>query len=373
MTLKLNGITWEHDRGYGSMAAAAMEYRAVRPDVEVVWEQRSLQAFADQPLEELVENYDLLVIDHPHIPQAAEAGLLAALDVPEYERELAEFARRAVGRSHESYQHLGRQWGLASDAACQVSAFRPDLMDSHPQSWAEVLNLAREGRVVWPYKPVDAFSSLVTVAAGLGEEAMRVEGVFLSADTLAQALEILRELARHVPDECRTWNPIQTCDALAESDTFAYSPLLFGYTNYSRTQFRTHRLQFVDIPASKQGVAGSLLGGAGVAVSARSAHIPQATDFAFWVSSGPTQAGAYYDGGGQPGHADAWESDRTNADSLDFFRGTRATIEGAYLRPRSVGYIELQNSVSPLVTEAIAGELEDSVLKRRLDQATESL
>jgi len=42
------------------------------------------------------------------------------------------------------------------------------------------------------------------------------------------------------------------------------------------------------------------------------------------------QEGVYYDAGGQPGNAVAWESDRTNADSLDFFRGTRATLEGAY-------------------------------------------
>jgi len=370
MTVKLTGITWEHERGYGSMAAAALEYRAVRPDVEVTWEQRSLQAFADQPLEDLVKAYDLLVIDHPHIPHAVEAGLLAPLDVAEYESQLAGLASRAVGLSHESYQHLGRQWGLASDAAAQVAVFRPDLLDTPPRTWVEVLDLARDGRVVWPYKPVDAYSSLLTVASGLGENAMRTEGVFLEAETLAEALAILRELAHHVPVACRGWNPIQAADALAESNTLAYCPLLFGYTNYSRAGFRAHRLKHVDIPSSRRGVSGSLLGGAGVAVSALSAHVSEAIDFAYWVSSGPVQEGAYYNGGGQPGHADAWESERPNADSLDFFRGTRATLEGAYLRPRAAHYIELQNSVSPLVTQAIAGEMDDSTLKRRLDEAT---
>lgn len=371
MTVKLTGITWEHERGYGSMAAAAVAYRAVRPGVEVTWEQRSLQAFADQPLEDLVEQYDLLVIDHPHIPHAAEAGLLAPVDVDSHEEDLAVLASRAVGRSHESYQHLGRQWGLASDAAAQVAVYRPDLLSAPPRTWDEVLALAREGLVVWPHKPVDAYSSLITVAAGLGEDAMRRAGVFLGEEVLAEALGMLRELARHVPAECREWNPIQTADAVAESDTFAYCPLLFGYTNYSRAGFRPHRLQFIDIPSSRRGVSGSLLGGAGVAVSARSARIPEAIDFAYWVASGPVQEGVYYGGGGQPGHADAWESDRTNADSLDFFRGTRATLEGAYLRPRAARYIDLQNSVSPLVTQAIAGEMDDATLKRRLDEATE--
>ncbi len=76
----------------------------------------------------------------------------------------------------------------------------------------------------------------------------------------------------------------------------------------------------------------------------------------------------YYDGGGQPGNAVAWESDRTNADSLDFFRGTRATLEGAYVRPREVGYIELQNELSPLVTDALLGRLTDEQLIAALDE-----
>ena len=97
MTTVLKGITWEHARGYGSVAAAAEAYRSVAPDVEVRWEQRSLQAFADQPLESLVEQYDLLVIDHPHIPLAAEHGLFARLDGVGHD-ERARRPRDPVGR-----------------------------------------------------------------------------------------------------------------------------------------------------------------------------------------------------------------------------------------------------------------------------------
>ena len=81
------------------------------------------------------------------------------------------------------------------------------------------------------------------------------------------------------------------------------------------------------------------------------------------------QEGVYYDGGGQPGNAVAWDSDRTNADSLDFFRGTRATLEGAYVRPRKTGYIDLQDEVSPLVTAALRGEISDATLIDRLNAA----
>ena len=71
----LRGITWEHARGYGSVLAASTRYQADHPDVRIEWDYRSLQAFADRPLSSLVQDYDLLVIDHPHIPGAAEEGL----------------------------------------------------------------------------------------------------------------------------------------------------------------------------------------------------------------------------------------------------------------------------------------------------------
>ena len=79
--------------------------------------------------------------------------------------------------------------------------------------------------------------------------------------------------------------------------------------------------RYIDIPTSRRGVSGSLLGGAGIAVSAASQHPEQAISHAFWLDSAEVQEGVYYDAGGQPGNAVAWESDRTNADSLDFFRG----------------------------------------------------
>lgn len=368
MTTILRGITWEHARGYGSVVAAAEAYRAVAPDVEVRWEFRSLQAFADQPLEQLVEQYDLLVIDHPHIPFAARHGLFLPLDGAGHDEQLAVLAGQSVGASHESYAHDGHQWALATDAAAQVAAYRPDLLPEPPRDWPAVLALAAEGRVLWPYKPVDSFSSLVTVASGNGEEPMRTPGVFLSADALAQAMQTLRRLAALVPERNREWNPIEAADALSSGDRYAYVPLMFGYTNYSRPGFREHRLKYVDIPASARGVRGAVLGGAGVAVSARTRHPDQAIAHAFWLASAEVQEGVYFDGGGQPGNAVAWESDRTNADSLDFFRGTRATLEGAYLRPRFVHYIELHNEISPLVTSALGGELTDEQLRERLDE-----
>ena len=370
MTTTLRGITWEHARGYGSVVAAAAAYRGTNPEVEVVWEFRSLQAFADHPIEELAGEYDLLVIDHPHIPHAAENGLFAALDGGEHDTELALLASQSVGRSFESYSSAGRQWALPIDAAAQVAAYRPDLLAEPPRDWPAVLDLAREGRVLWPGKPIDAFSSLVTVSSNAGADPMGADGLFLPEQDALRALGLLHELAAHVPIENLSWNPIQVADALADGDRFAYSPLLFGYTNYSRAGFRSHRLRYVDIPSGARGVAGSLLGGAGIAVSAQCSSRAEAVDFAFWLASAPVQAGVYFDGGGQPGNAVAWDDDRTNDLTLDFFRGTRATLDGASLRPRTAGFVELQDRLSVLVTRALLGELSDQQCVQALNDLT---
>ena len=370
MTVELRGITWEHARGYDSVVAAAEAYRVVDPDIFVRWEFRSLQAFADHPIDQLAEHYDLLVVDHPHIPLAAERGLFACLDGTGHDDELRTLAAQSVGRSHESYQHLGSQWALATDAAAQVAAYRPDLLPDPPEDWAGVIELAREGRVLWPAKPIDAFSSLVTVAANAGSPPMAGDGVFLPEAPARAALDLLHELAASVAPDNLAMNPIQVADALAADNRYLYSPLLFGYTNYSRAGFRANRLRYTNIPAGALGVSGSLLGGAGIAVSARSRHCDEATRHAFWLASAPVQAGVYFDGGGQPGNAFAWDDDRTNLETLDFFRGTRATLEGAYLRPRSASYIELQDALSPIVTRTMARELSDDECIRQLNDLT---
>jgi multiple sugar transport system substrate-binding protein len=117
-------------------------------------------------------------------------------------------------------------------------------------------------------------------------------------------------------------------------------------------------------------VSGSLLGGAGVAISAQTEHLAEALEYAFWLDSAAVQSGVYFDGGGQPGNAVAWDDDRTNAETLDFFRATRATLEGAYLRPRHRGYIALQDAASPLVTRALEGGLTDDQLVEQLNDLT---
>ncbi len=368
----LKGMTWDHPRGYDPMVATSAAYARSHPDVQITWEKRSLQAFADFPVEQLAEMYDLIVIDHPHAGFVAREGCLLPLDVPSRAAELAELARNSIGGSHESYQYDGRQWALAIDAATQVACYRPDLLDQPPVSWDEVIELGRTGRVIWPIKPIDALMSFFTLAANRGTPCRTdSQGELLPTEIAIVVLQQLRALAEVVPEECLGMNPIQAYErmAAAENQVIAYCPLGYGYTNYARAGFRPHWLKFTDIPESipDAGPRGSALGGTGIAVSSRCRYPEVAIDYGYWIASESCQCGLYFDAGGQPAHAAAWEDLHCNELTLDFFRGTRRTLDSVYLRPRFPGYLHFQNRAGDLVNACLAGRATPQETARQLN------
>jgi multiple sugar transport system substrate-binding protein len=83
------------------------------------WEPRSLKDFGVASVEDLARDYDLVVIDHPHIGLIAETGCAVPLDEMAAPGDLAALGACSHGRSHQSYHYGGRQWALAVDAACQ--------------------------------------------------------------------------------------------------------------------------------------------------------------------------------------------------------------------------------------------------------------
>src|SRR3954471_5705657 len=76
----LKGITWNHSRGLVPMVATAQRFSELNPGVEITWEKRSLQEFADFSIQQLAERFDLLVIDHPWAGFASRTRSILALD-----------------------------------------------------------------------------------------------------------------------------------------------------------------------------------------------------------------------------------------------------------------------------------------------------
>jgi multiple sugar transport system substrate-binding protein len=355
----LKGMTWDHPRAIDGLHACAAELeRDFSTTIE--WSARSLLAFGDQHISEFASDYDLLIIDHPHIPDAVVANAVLPIDDIIPPADLAQLELESVGQSHNSYRYRDHVWAFAIDTAAQVSVYRAGSAGV-PPFWSDVLADARAGRVLWPYKPVDAFSTFATLMAQLGKPLLRPEEL-LNRAAAEQALAMMIELAAHVPEVCAKSNPIDVAEMLSGSTDYDYAPALYGYTNYSRVGFRPHRLHYDDVVSFDGLASGSQLGGAGIAVSATTKHPELAAAIAAYLSLARAQSGAYTVGGGQPGNLRAWLNPHLNEITGNFFRNTLRTLERAWVRPRVFGYPDYQFAVSQIIHEVL--------INRRLNAST---
>jgi multiple sugar transport system substrate-binding protein len=353
----LRGVTWDHVRGLGGLRATAATYAAARPGVRVEWTTRSLQAFADQPVDELARRFDLIYLDHPAVGEAVARSCLVPLDEHLDAATLAEQAAGSVGRSAESYEWEGHRWALATDAAAQVAAYRPDLLEragvAVPRTWPEALEAAAALRRanMWaalPAIPVDAVCAFLAVCAALGEAPFHAGRVAPPA-TGREALGLLRAFLARCHPASLDWNPPRMLEHMGTGDEVAYCPLAFGYANYARPGFRDHLVLAAPPPAGDDGVPRGTLGGAGLAVSAASPAVAAAVRYAAFVADPHTQRTTYFQAGGQPGHRAAWTDPVVDAAASGFFGATLAALDAALLRPRHDGFLGFQEAAGDLL------------------------
>jgi len=94
-----------------------------------------------------------------------------------------------------------------------------------------------------------------------------------------------------------------------------------------------------------------------------------AADYAFWIAGAECQKGLFFENGGQPAHAAAWDDAACNEACDGFFRRTRETLETSWLRPRYDGYMGLQDRGGDLVQAHLKGEAAAEATLDALDAA----
>ncbi|MCF7352968.1 extracellular solute-binding protein [Vibrio sp. CK2-1] len=370
--ITLKGITWNHTRGFTPMVATAQRFEELNPDVRIVWEKRSLQAFADEPIDQLAERYDLLVIDHPWAGFAAKTGVIEALDNILPSEFLADQAEHSVGYSHESYSYNDQQWALAMDAATPVASARMDLLTANsftmPQTWDDLMAVAKKGMVAVPSIPQDTLMNFYMLCCTLGEDPCVQADKVVSDEVGITALEMLRELSSYLDPDCFDWNPIKVYEAMTQTDKFAYCPFAYGYSNYAKPGYARKILKFSDtVDLNGNGRLITTIGGTGFAVSAKCQHKDIAAQYATFVANPEMQANFFIEFGGQPGHRYAWESEFANKTSNQYFTDTLPTLERAYLRPRYAGHMYFQDNAGAPIREYLMKGGDAKALLTRLN------
>jgi multiple sugar transport system substrate-binding protein len=374
MPVRLTILCWDHPRCVNPVRAAAAAWEASHPEVRFAVTARPLAAFNDQPLTEIARTADLLFIDHPMVGRAAREEALMPLETLLDRGVLADLAANSIGGSHDSYHWQGSQWATAVDAACQVAVVDDSRMagSETPRSWDDVLAVARRtpGAVAIPLYPSDAVLSLLSVSADLRTAGMTDENLWPM-----EAVDLMVELARVVDPRSFGLNPPGLLDLMSSTESQevpAYAPLLFGYTNYQRPRALGRRLRFCTPPSVGERPA-AVLGGAGLAVSAHSAHPEVAAAFAGWMAGAAVQRTVVLPHGGQPAARSVWLDRAADTVVGGFFSATRTTIESSHRRPRDPWWPAYQDVAGFRLAQGLrAGDAASSIhrdLTRLLDQA----
>ena len=376
----LRGITWDHPRGFDCLAGALPEFHRDHPDIKVTWTKRSLRDFGEAPIDDLAEKFDLIVVDHPFCGRAAATGCLLNLEPLLGKPAIDAFVADAVGPSAISYHYKDGVWALPTDAAAQVCSYRPDLLEAIgmevPSTWQEVVTLARVAReagkwVMLPAVPIDAICSFLTLTANLGHALKDDDVDFIETAVVEHALAMLGEIIAIAHPASLKLNPIQAYELMTNSDDIVYVPLAFGYSNYARGE-GSPRLRFGNIAGpGKDPSAGSILGGAGCAITKACEHVSAAITYLQYVHAPSHQRGLYFDCGGQPGSRSAWTDSRTNASCANFFKDTLGTLDKAYLRPRFDGFIPFFEDAGRTINSFLRNDISARSTVQRLRSSYE--
>lgn len=368
----LRGIAWNHSRGFPPLVATAQRFEELQPGVEIRWEKRSLHDFGHADLRPLAEYYDLAVIDHPMMGIARESHALLDLNTLLDQPFVAELASDSAGKSYESYCYKEGLFALPIDAAAPAASYRPDLLERRgaelPKSWDDVLGLARRKLVIMPGFHVDVFLNFLALyVSERGTAVWDSEGSF-DGETARICLNQMRELASCMPDEIYAWNPIRIYEHMVATDLHAYCPFAYTYSNYSRAGFAERQLLFSNpVALSGDRPLRTVLGGTGLAISARCKAVTVALSYAKCVTSAEWQRTLYALSGGQPSRRSAWQDKTVNQVSSGFFERTLNTVESAFLRPRYPGYIQFQEAAGLSIVEYLRNGGNPTLVVRKLE------
>jgi multiple sugar transport system substrate-binding protein len=344
--VSLGVLAWDHPRATVPLAASSQAWQRLTGEPLEI-QTRSLRSFGDDV--PTAVGADLVLIDHPHVGQAAVGGAILALDDLLGAAELATLAADSAGASHASYEYDGQHWAVAIDASCQAMAVSVAWGDEglpDPATWDAVVAVAHErpGRVALPLTPAHAISALLSLIA---TREVFAEGERLAApETLGWATHMLSELAAAGPSDAFNWEPPEALERLADGELICI-PLVYAYVGYD--------VIWRSAPAYRPyGRPGSILGGVGAAVLSGSADPTGAARLAAWLGSPAVQLELVRAAGGQPATRSAWIA--PGGDPL--FAAVLPTLEASQVRPRDPWWPTFQRS---------AGEFLASGLRERRD------
>lgn len=343
------------------MVAVSQRYEELHPGVRIHWEKRTLDEFGHKPIDQMIHNYDLIVIDHPWAGFCFDRNLVLDLKRLLSPLQWDELEQNSVGKSFESYHYENKLLAIPIDAAAPAPSWRPDLMAERnlqlPATWDDLIGLADQKQAIMPGFGADLFLNWMMLLHALNANPFTELDQICDKDKALEAMLLLKRLAESMPEEMFEWNPIKTAELMTQSDDFAYCAFAYSYGNYCRPSYVEKPLKYGNHIQFNKKPLRSILGGTGLSISAGCKEVPLAVDFSMYCAGATMQSSLYTYAGGQPVRNEAWLSKDLNSFGGGFFADSYAAHEEALLRPRYNGYVAFQEKGGLPLQQFVKGEI----------------
>ena len=362
----IKGITWNHSRAFPPLVAVSQRYEELHPGVRIHWDKRTLDEFGHKPIDQLIHDFDLIVIDHPWAGFCFSRNIVCDQKKFLSTAQWNELDQSCVGASFKSYVFDDRLLAIPIDMATPVPSWRPDLMEKNelqlPCTWEELIALADKKFVVMPGFGADLFLNWLMLLHALDARPFANAETIAEKEKAIEAALLLKRLAEPMPKEITNWNPIVIAELMTRQDSFAYCPFAYSYGNYARPSFVNKPLQYGNLIQLNGKPLRSILGGTGIAISSGCKEKELAFDFSLYCAGEAVQSQIYTYAGGQPVRKEAWQSEALTTFTGGFFRDSYLSHENALVRPRYDGYVPLQEKAGVPLQQFILGEISNDRL-----------
>ena len=375
MSTLIKGIAWNHSRAFPPLVATAQRYEELHPDTRIQWEKRSLDEFGHQPIDQMVEAYDLIIIDHPWAGFCFQKHLVLDLKPHLNLEQWRDLETNSIGKSFTSYYFQDKLMAVPIDAATPSASYRQDLLQKHsislPDNWDQLLLLADQKKVVMPAFGADLFLNWSMLVEALEGDLVVDKDQICKPEIGRQSMELLRRLSEPMPDQIYDANPIQVAEWMTQTDEIFYCPFAYSYNNYCRESFCGNRkLSYAPLVTLHGNTPlRSIIGGTGIAISSQCKEPQPALDYALFTGSREVQSGIYSLAGGQPSRRDSWRDLQDNPLYGGFYKDAFSDQERALIRPRYSGYVPLQSEGGIPLQQYLKDEISLQVAWDSLNQS----
>jgi len=357
-------LNWQSRRATQPMDAAIKAFTNTHADCIVRQVVRPLKDFEHQSLEDISQQYDLIVFDHPFSGAIARSRCFVPLETHLADKLGHEANAQYVGPSLASYRYGGHIWGAPIDGATQNAIYRRDLLNrlghAAPQSHVQVLELGHTARRNGLYlgtaiETPHALISILSYMANLGAP-IEFDDTGITAipeNSFNEAYCAMEDVLSLSARECMGWNSIDLHEAMVVRDDIVYCPAVYGYATYGEPDLRAP-LSFAGFAGIRQPFsAGAAIGGTALGLSRYSEKPELALAFIKHMLSDSVQVEIVGANCGQPASLNGWKNSKNDSRFNNFYSAVLESMKLSWVRPRFHGYVEFQRRGGQVVAQAL--------------------